>query len=187
VGLGVGRTGHRALGIAAVKPVFWKDALSSVCLTALTATVLAGCSSVGSISGAVAGAASGGASANPAVGIAVGIGVRAVVDETINTLLRRWSDEEQTRIAEQVGLMTVGQRQPWAVRHAVPYNNTHGEVQVVRSFSTPLASCKEALFSISTDEPSKHAGWFVTTMCEGAQGWRWAAAEPAVDRWGALQ
>ncbi|MGI4846920.1 MAG: hypothetical protein ACRYGK_02105 [Janthinobacterium lividum] len=146
-----------------------------------------GCSSIGSITGAVAGTASGGASANPAVGIAVGIGVRAVVDETIKGLLKRWSDEEQTRIAQQIGLMAVGERQPWDVRHAVPYNNTHGQVQVVRVLDTALVSCKEALFSIATDKASAAPDWFLTTVCQGPDGWRWAAAEPAVSRWGGLQ
>ena len=148
---------------------------------------LSACNSVGSISGAAAGIASGGASANPAVGIAVGIGVRAVVDESINSLMRRWSDEEQASIASQVGAMEVGQRLPWQVRHVVPYKNNQGEVQVTRVIDTPIAKCKEALFSIASNDAAVPATWFHTTMCLGSQGWRWAAAEPAVARWGALQ
>lgn len=179
--MGFGGTGDGTVGCAAVRTLFRNTAI----MCAFAAAT--GCSSVGSISGAVAGAASGGASGNPAVGIAVGIGVRAAVDEAINAMLRRWSNEEQTRIAEQVGSMSVGQRQAWAVRHAVPYNNTQGQVQVVREFSTPLASCKEAVFSLANDDAAKPSTWFLTTMCEGPQGWRWAAAEPAVQRWGALQ
>lgn len=156
---------------------------------ALPATLLAltACSSVGSISGAAAGIASGGASANPAVGIAVGIGVRAIVDESVDRLVRRWSDEEQHSIALQVGLMDVGQRQPWKVIHVVPYRNTEGQVQVVRAFQTPLATCKEALFTVSGGDAASAATWFSTTMCLGPRGWQWAAAEPAVTRWGALQ
>lgn len=148
---------------------------------------LAGCSSVGSISGAVAGVASAGASSNPAVGIAVGIGVRAVVDESVNTLVRRWSDEEQRSIALQVGLMTVGERRPWQVRHPVPWHNEQGQVEVVREFQTPLATCKEALFTVSGDDAASTSPWFITTMCLGSRGWQWAASEPAVARWGALQ
>jgi hypothetical protein len=170
------------MGLAAVKAARFFMVLAPVALLAL-----GGCTSVGSISGAVAGVASGGASSNPAVGIAVGIGVRAAVDESINALLRRWSDEEQTSIARQVGLMAVGQREPWQVRHAVPYRNNEGEVQVVRAIETPLATCKEALFSISGSDEAAGGRWFLTTLCQGPQGWRWAAAEPAVPRWGALQ
>lgn len=146
-----------------------------------------GCSSVGSISGAAAGVASGGVSGNPAVGIAVGIGVRAIVDDSMDRLVRRWSDEEQRSIASQVGLMNVGERQPWNVRHVVPIRNTDGQVQVVRAFQTPLASCKEALFTVSGGDPSAAPSWFSTTMCLGPRGWQWATAEPSVARWGALQ
>lgn len=154
------------------------------------ALVLSGCSAVGGITGAVAGIASGAASANPAVGVAVGIGVQAGVDATIQTVLRRWSQVEQARIAALVGDMEVGQRRPWDVRHAVPYGDGQGEVQVVRAFSTPLAACKEAVFSVG-DIDAKHAGeaqtYYVTTVCQGAHGWKWALAEPAVARWGKLQ
>lgn len=182
MGMGFGRAGDSALGRPAMKPTL-------VVRLALPATLvfLAGCSSVGSISGAAAGIASGGASANPAVGIAVGIGVRAVVDESVKRLVRRWSDEEQHSIALQVGEMDVGQRQPWKVIHAVPYRNTQGQVQVVRSFQTALASCKEALFTVADGDPESATTWFSTTMCLGPLGWQWASAEPAVTRWGALQ
>ena len=148
---------------------------------------LGGCTSVGSFSGAAAGIASGGASANPAVGIAVGIGVRAVVDETVKSLARRWSDEEQGSIAREVGAMGVGERRPWQVRHVVAYNNTQGEVRVTRVIVTPIATCKEALFSLADKDGVNSGGWFQTTVCLGGQGWKWAAAEPAVTRWGALQ
>lgn len=151
---------------------------------------LAGCSSVGGITGAVAGIASGSAVANPAVGVAIGIGVQAGVDASIKTVLRDWSHEEQRRIASLVGGMEVGQREAWEVRHAVPYGNERGQVAVLRAFSTSLAACKEAAFSVE-DADAKRAGLpqphFVTMVCQGSGGWQWATAEPAVERWGALQ
>ena len=159
-----------------------------------------GCSSIGGITGAVAGVASASATANPAVGVAVGIGVKAGVDESVKYVWRYWTHEEQTRIASMVGSMRVGQRKPWEVRHEVPFDDKQGEVTVVRAFDTPLASCKEALFSVevppsteaakasraitAADADSLH---FVTTVCRGSDGWRWAVAEPAVGRWGSLQ
>lgn len=150
------------------------------------AVVLSACSSVAGITGAAAGIASGSVSASPAVGVAVGIGVQAGIDASIKFVLRRWSQEEQARIADLVGGMAVGQRGPWEIRHAVPYVDGQGEVQVVRAFATPLADCKEAVFSVD-DAASKAAGAapprFVTTVCRGDQGWKWAAAEPAVARW----
>ena len=153
---------------------------------------LAGCGSIGALTGGVAAIASGTASANPGVGVAVGIGVKAAVDQSINAALRHWSREEQARIAAQVGALAVGQRQPWEVRHAVPYDNKRGQVTVVRAFATPLAECKEALFSVQdADAATATAAFgppFVTTVCRGdSGGWAWAAAEPAVARWGALQ
>jgi len=161
--------------------------LAASLLLPATLLVLPGCSSVGSVSGAAAGITAGSASGNPAVGIAVGIGVRAVVDDSVDRLTRRWSREEQSSIALQAGGMEVGQRQAWKVRHVVPIRNSEGQVQVVRAFDTPLARCKEALFTVSGSDEKSATTWFSTTLCLGPEGWQWAAAEPAVNRWGALQ
>ncbi|XVK57805.1 hypothetical protein SFB74_27240 [Variovorax sp. W6] len=150
--------------------------------------LLAGCSSVGGLTGAIAGAASGSVTANPAVGVAVGIGVKAGVDESINYLLRYWTHEEQMRIASVVGELKAGQIRAWAVHHKVPYDNKEGQVTVVRIFETPLATCKEALFSVDDAEvPTSGRPHFIATICRGARSWNWAVAEPAVQRWGALQ
>ncbi|MDM0077361.1 hypothetical protein QTH90_23345 [Variovorax sp. J2P1-59] len=151
---------------------------------------LTACGAAGGLTGAVAGLASGAATSNPAVGVAIGIGVQAGVDESVKAAMRYLSREEQDRIAALVGEMAVGERRPWEVRHSVPYGNKQGEVTVVRAFATPLAACKEAAFSVEdidaepTDAPRPR---FVTTACQGANGWKWAIAEPAVPRWGALQ
>ena len=185
MGLGLSGTGNGALGLAAVTRGHLAAKASGLCavLGCVSALLLAGCSSVGGITGAVAGIASGSAVANPAVGVAIGIGVQAGVDASIKTALRYWSHEEQTRIASLVGAMEVGQRQPWEVRHTVPYGNEQGEVAVVRAFATSLAICKEAIFSVE-DAEAKKAGLpqphFVTTVCQGAAGWKWSTAEPAV-------
>jgi len=162
-------------------------ALFTLLACVVGATSLAGCSSAGGITGAVAGVASGSATANPAVGVAVGITVKAGVDAAINAVLRYWSHEEQMRIAELIGALDVGETLPWAIKHEVPYANNHGKVTVVRTFSTPLADCKEALFSVENDDAKVVAPHFVTTVCAGSRGWKWALAEPAIARWGALQ
>nr|WP_229722755.1 hypothetical protein [Xylophilus rhododendri] len=73
------------------------------------------------------------------------------------------------------------------MRHAVAFRDADGQVQVVRAFRTALADCKEAAFTVSESDPALAATWFTTTMCQGPRGWQWAAAEPAVARWGALQ
>jgi hypothetical protein len=151
------------------------------------AAALGGCSAVGGITGGVAGIASGAATANPAVGVAVGVGVKAAVDTSIKAVLRQWSDEEQQRIAAAIGAMTVGERRAWSVEHAIPYQNARGEITLLRTFDTPLAPCREALFTVAGKEAGTPTPPFVTTVCQGAAGWRWAVAEPAVARWGALQ
>ncbi|MDB5828311.1 MAG: hypothetical protein JWQ73_2531, partial [Variovorax sp.] len=190
MGLGIGGACDGALGllamtgVAPVAPVVrgLRVLRVTASLALLTGMLLAaqGCSSVGGITGAVAGVASASATANPAVGVAVGIGVKAGVDESINFVLRYWTHEEQMRIASMVGDMPVGQRKPWEVRHEVPYDDKQGEVTVVRAFSTPLATCKEALFSVDappdakTARPKAEAPRFVTTVCRGSDGWRWA-------------
>lgn len=157
---------------------------ASACAAAL---LLCGCSALGGISGGVAGLASGAATANPGVGIAVGIGVKAAVDATVKTVLRDWSDEEQTRIATAIGSTAVGQRGAWDVVHSLPYKNAHGDFTVLRAFETALANCKEALFTVADGNTTATRPAFVTTVCRGDAGWRWALAEPAVERWGALQ
>lgn len=160
--------------------------LACVSASLAAALAIAGCSAIGGLAGGVAGIASGAATANPAVGVAIGIGVNAVVDESIKTVLRRWSHEEQTVIAEAVDAMAVGERRRWAVSHPLPYSDTSGTVTVTRAFDTPLAPCKEALFS-AAGERGGDAPPFVTTVCRAENGWNWALAEPATARWGALQ
>ncbi len=158
-------------------------------LALVAVALLSACGAVVSITGAVAGAASGATTSSPAEALAVGIGVQAGVDASISTALRYWSREGQDSIAVLVGEMAVGERRPWEVRHPVPYGNEQGEVTVVRAFATPLAACKEAAFSveeIDAEPTGASRPRFVMTACRGEYGWKWATAEPAVSRWGAL-
>ena len=152
--------------------------------------LLAGCnSSLGGIVGAATGTAAAVGSGNPAVGAAVGVGTRAVADEGIRRVSRRWHRTEQDALAAAVGAMAVGEIRPWRVRHDLPIGNKRGEVRVLRAVETPLAECKEALFSVASGEgPAAARRWFVTSACRQAEGgWKWAAAEPATERWGSLQ
>jgi hypothetical protein len=45
-----------------------------------------------------------------------------------------------------------------------------------------LAQCREVMFI--TDGVGVP---FITQICHDSDRWHWAAAEPAVDRWGTLQ
>ncbi|QOT80528.1 hypothetical protein [Cupriavidus basilensis] len=157
-----------------------------VIVPVLAAALATGCSSVGDLTGAVAGVATGAVTGNPALAAGVAIGVSAATDAGAKYVLRNWQQAEQDSIAATIGAMPVDAQQRWEIRHPLPYANEHGWVRVVRVIRTPLAECREALFSVDDDARQQRA-WFLTTACRQPAGWKWAAAEPAVPRWGNLQ
>jgi hypothetical protein len=130
-----------------------------------------GCSSVGAASGAAA-----------------GVAVQAVTDEAVKRYMRSMHADQQNEIAALAGGMPVGDTKPWSVKHKLPIENGHGEVQVTRAFTSALAICKEFVFSVADgDKPDAHEDWYTASACLQDNGWRWASAEPAVERWGNLQ
>jgi hypothetical protein len=178
--MGFGGACYRSLGRAAVK------GLLIVCAVACCAS-LSACSVVSDISGAAAGIAAGTATANPAVGIGVGITVKAATREAVTRLAREQHNAEQDAIAAAASDLRVGQTQQWSLDRKI-VRDTHGEVRVLRVIKTPLAACKELAFSIADKAQQRTpAVWFTTTACREGSQWKWAAAEPAVDRWGYLQ
>jgi len=159
--------------------------LGCACMAAGT---ISGCASVGAASGAVAGVMSGTVTANPAVGIGVGIAVQAATDEVINGYLRGLHQDQQDAIAQLAGELPMDWSMPWRVKHTLPLENGHGEVRVTRIFNTALAQCKEFAFSVvDGDAPGAKTSWFVASVCQQDQRWKWASVEPAVERWGSLQ
>ncbi len=183
--LGDRRTGDRALGQPAMNPATrpWTAA------AALLAATLAGCDSIGGFAGAVAGVATGTFTSNPAVGLAVGVSVKATTDATMHRVFRNMQADEQDRIAEIAGGLELGESRPWQVHHLFSYGDEAGELRVVDRIDNALASCKQVLFSVTggkKDAPTRD--WFITQECLQSDGrWRWAAAEPAIARWGTLQ
>ena len=158
----------------------------ALCSCVMCAPV-SGCAVVSDISGAVAGFAAGTATANPAVAIGVGIAVKAVTREAVKYMAREQHQAEQNAIAAAAGDLQVGESQRWSVDRKIG-RDTHGEVRVLRALDTALAFCKEIAFSIgdAIDENASPT-WYITVACRDAGGWRWATAEPAVERWGNLQ
>ena len=152
---------------------------------ALGCALLAGCTSAAEITGLAAGGIAGGATANPAVGYAVAVGTAAGADEAFKYFGRVRQRAEQNAIADAASGLAEGQLAPWSIHHDVPVGNEHGQVQVVRLIDTSLATCREIAFSVE-DAPTPPA-WFITSICQQQKRWKWAAAEPAVDRWGYLQ
>ncbi len=172
--MGVRRTGHGAVGIAAVRLAAGLLLLS-----------LAGCSSAGNLIGVVVGAAAGGASANPAVGFGVGVATAAVSDYAIKHVAKSWHQGEQDAIADAAAGLDAGATGPWRVEHSVPLGNEHGQLEVVRAIPNPLAPCKQVLFSV--EEGKQPPAWYSVDICQQQDRWKWASAEPAVERWGFLQ
>ncbi len=146
--------------------------------------MVAGCQFVPDAAGVVAAAGSGSVTANPAVGIGVGIAVRSGVLALTNYLDRKRRAGEQDAIAYAAGSAPIGSSRAWEIRHTIPYGNERGMLEPVREFATPLATCREIVFTVDDDGEREV---FTTTLCREGATWRWAAAEPAVDRWGYLQ
>lgn len=196
--MGFGGAGHGALGSVAMSA--WRRrrcvtlTVASVGVAGMLSFMLAGCGSIGSITGAVAGVTAGSASTNPAVGIGVGIAVQAATDAAIQTVFRNMQRAEQDRIAALAGSMAIGETRPWDIHHAMPFSDERGELQVLGAIDNALASCKEVMFSVMAGKPEAEARQrfiapvFITQICRQSDGeWKWAVAEPAVERWGNLQ
>jgi hypothetical protein len=157
------------------------------CGSAILCLCLSGCTSLGSIAGAVTGAASGSGSVNPAVGYAVGIGTKAAVDALAHHISRKRQQAEQDQIVAVVGTLAVGQGASWEIRHKIPLGNQHGYVTVVRDIPNVLARCKEVIFTVAGKDANAPRGYYATSACQHGEGWKWAQAEPATERWGFLQ
>ncbi len=158
-------------------------------LCLIGALVLAGCGSVGAVSGAVVGASTGAVTANPVVGYVTAAGVKAGVDALQQYIARVRQGAEQDAIIGAVGAMRPGEKRSWKIVHDISlFDDEHGEMQVVRSIDTPLTQCKEVLFTVEQGrDTSLRRIPYLTAACEDTRGWKWAAAEPATERWGYFQ
>ena len=151
----------------------------------LALLLLGGCNAVPQITGIVAGAVSGGATGNPAVGFGVGVATVAVTDYALKRVSRSWHQGEQDAIAAAAGALPAGGQAPWRIVHSLPIGNEHGDLAVVRLIDSKLATCKQVVFSVvDGDAPP---AWYAADICQHGEGWKWATAEPAVERWGFLQ
>jgi hypothetical protein len=150
--------------------------------------VLAGCKAAPQIAAVITGGAAGAATANPAVGFAVGVATDAGANYAFRYASRTWQRAEQDAIAQTAGGLSVGTKADWKIEHSIPIGNEHGQLHVVRAIDSPLAACKEIAFSVDEGEGAKlQRAWFTTSICKQAHQWKWASAEPAVERWGFLQ
>ena len=183
--MGLGRTRHGAVGLAAVRAPRRRR------LSLLPAAILlSGCGMVADVSGIATGGTVGALTANPVVGYSVGMGTRAAVNAGVNYVVRDLHQDEQDVIAGVAASLGPGQTQLWRIDHGLPfgYADENGAVQVTRLIETPIATCKEILFTVEDGEGAKATrGLYVGTVCRQGETWKWASAEPAVERWGYLQ
>ncbi len=151
---------------------------------------LPGCTNTGSAvdsaigAGTAGGVASGVTSATGSalLGAAVGLGVGMGLDVGIKYAERRVHRNVQDAVAQAAGPLDVGESAAWHVKAWFPISERHGTVQTARQFGSSIP-CKDVVFTVDGDE-----NLYVSTVCQDKRGtWRWALAEPTVDRWGSLQ
>ncbi|MBR0646078.1 hypothetical protein [Plastoroseomonas hellenica] len=153
----------------------------------LSLPLLGACQAVPQIVGAATAITSGAFTANPAVGIAVGMTTAAATDAAIKYYGRSRQRGTQDAIAAAAGALPVGGQAPWRIEHDIPIGNERGDVHVVRNIDNPLAPCREIVFSVVDGEGAAMTrDWYAAQICRQGDRWRWASAEPTVDRWGSL-
>jgi hypothetical protein len=175
--MGLGGTGDGTVGLAAVKAA-----------VLAVVTLLAGCSSASQIAGVVAGGVSGGATGNPAIGFAVAVVTDAGASYTFRYIARVRQNAEQDAIAQVAGALPIGTEADWKIEHTIPIGDEHGQLRIVRAIDSPLADCRQVVFSVDEGKGEDMTrAWFTSDICKQAETWKWASAEPAVARWGYLQ
>jgi hypothetical protein len=167
-----------------------------IALALAVSSALSGCSSLYS-EGAVAGAGVAGAAvantvtSNAAVATGIGLGAVAAARAGVQYSERVVHRNTQNSIATAAGPLDVGTVAPWSITHSFPIeDDEHGRVTVSRMISTGALDCKEIVFSVdqtATKDTPASSSFFVASICRDGTNWRWASAEPATERWGALQ
>ncbi|AOJ14046.1 hypothetical protein [Burkholderia vietnamiensis] len=168
-----------------------------VALAALAAAaLLSGCNSLYS-EGATAGAGIAGAAIaskvtnNAAVATGIGLGAVAGARAGVQYTQRVAHRYTQDQIAKAAGPLEVGGVAPWSTHHSFPIeDDEQGRVTVSRMISVGPLDCKEIVFAVDTPakaDKAAQSAFYVATICRDGPVWKWASAEPATGRWGALQ
>lgn len=161
--------------------------LGLACLLALPGCTALLSATTADVAGEASAGISGGVTRSAAVGAGIGLGVAAGASAGLNTVERRVHATEQNQIAAAAGPLVPGRVAYWRVVHKLPIEaNEHGRVAVFRMINAPAFRCKEIIFSVDNDR-NQPEGFYTTTICLSGTHWRWAEAEPATARWGALQ
>lgn len=165
---------------------------SIVLLPALLA--LSGCGSfLSATTGDVAGIAGAGianaVTKSPAVATGIGLGVGAGANAGLGYVEREVHHTEQQRIADAAGPLAIGQLAAWSVHHRLPIeDNERGEVTVTSKTGGTGVRCKDIVFSVAHSTHGRpDPSFYTAAVCGSGRNWQWASAEPATERWGALQ
>jgi hypothetical protein len=163
-------------------------------LAAGSILMLAGCSDfltegTADLAGVGGAAAAHAVTSNATVTTAIGLGVTSIALSALKSEERAVHGAEQDRIAEAAGPLPVDTVGTWSVNHSVPIEDDEkGEVVVSRDVGAADLHCREIVFSVDTKQDGQPARAFYTaTICLDGTHWKWASAEPATSRWGALQ
>ena len=164
--------------------------LASICCAA----ILGGCTSIlaeGASAGAGVASASiaHGVTNNAGVTTGIGLGVQAAARAGVQYAERKLHQAEQDHIAATAGILSVGAVGHWQIAHDIPIEaNEQGEVTVSRILGGTGFTCKEIVFSVDHSEKNGTTReFYIATICRDDGEWKWATAEPATERWGALQ
>ncbi len=163
--------------------------------------LLPGCSSLltqsaGAGAGVGSAAVANAITTNGAVTAGIGLGTQAAAIAGVQYLEKRVHDAEQNAIASTAGNVPVGGVADWRIVHQIPIeDNEHGEIAVTRYLTPNLPDgngaafeCKEIIFSVDTiHHKIPQQAFYVADICRDGATWKWASAEPATQRWGALQ
>lgn len=162
----------------------------------LALATLSGCASLVSATTAdVAGIAGAGAATavtkDAVVATGIGLGIAAAANAGLGYAERRVHGAEQDEIAAIAGPLPPGGVASWSISHRIPLeDDEHGQLSVIRDLGNASFVCKEIVFSVDAgkqpDAPTSRA-FYTATVCRDRQTWKWASAEPATERWGALQ
>jgi hypothetical protein len=124
-----------------------------------------------------------------AVATGIGLGIAAGAQAGLQYAERVVHSAEQDRVAAAAGPLAPGVVGHWSVHHTVPIEaDEHGDLVVTRQIGGQGFDCKEIVFSVDTmPDMALRRAFYTATVCRDGTIWKWASAEPATERWGALQ
>lgn len=168
------------------RPVFVLPILGLLALPGCGSLLTEGTADLAGVAGAGAATA---VTDSAAAAAAIGLGVRSLASEGLKYATRRIHRNEQDAIAQAAGPLEEGALKTWSIRHTLPIeDDAEGQVTVSRAFGAGSFRCKEIVFSVDTvSRGVPDRAFYTATICQNGAAWRWASAEPATERWGALQ